>query len=168
VTRRIVTAAAVVTVVVGIAILLAPPDARPSVLRVAILALGTAAAWLLLGRASVVTRSSPERFEQELRRPAPATTEVPTLKSIDTTLRMSTASAFGVEFMLKPLLRELVAWRLTRERNVDLARDPAAARAIMGEPLWRLLHVEDPLRDHRAPGIRLPEVEAAIDDLERI
>lgn len=167
-TRRILAALGGVAVVAAIAIVLAPPDARASVIRVAILAVGTVAAWLFLGRASVTTRSTPERFEAELRRPVDAATEVSSLRSIDTTVRMATASAFGVEFMLKPLLRELVAWRLARERNVDLAASPDAARAVMGERLWGVLHVEDPRRDHGAPGMRLTEVQACIDDLERI
>jgi hypothetical protein len=81
---------------------------------------------------------------------------------------MAAASAFGVEFMLKPLLRELVAWRLARERNIELATAPEAARDAIGEPLWRLIHVEDPTRDHSAPGITLAELDAAIDRLERI
>ena len=113
-------------------------------------------------------RSTPEQFEQELRRPVAAAPEVPSLKSIDTTLRMAAASAFGVEFMLKPLVRELVAWRLAREQSIDLASEPEAARDAMGEPLWRLIHVEDPSRDLGAPGLPRAELEAAIDDLERI
>ena len=167
-TRRIVTAVSVVAVVVGIAIVLAPPDSRPSVIRVGLLTLGTAAAWLLLARASVTTRSTREHFEEELRRPPASAADVPSLRSIDTSLRMATASAFGVEFMLKPLLRELVTWRLARERSIDLAKSPAAAREVVGDSLWRLIHVEDPSRDHKAPGVRLTEVEAALDDLERI
>lgn len=167
-TRRVVAAACVLAAVTGIAILLAPADARPSVVRVAILGVGTVAAWLLLARASVTTRSTPERFEEEIRRPMIGATDVPSLRSIDTSLRMATASAFGVEFMLKPMLRELVAWRLARERNIDLAAEPGAAREAMGEPLWRVIHVEDPTRDHSAPGMRLVEIEAAIEHLERI
>lgn len=167
-TRRIITALGVLAIVAAIAVVLSPPQAQASVVRVAILVLGAVGAWLLLGRASPVTRSTPERFEQELRRPVASSSEVPSLRNVDTTLRMATASAFGVEFMLKPLFRELVAWRLARERNIDLAAAPAAAREAMGEQLWRLIHVEDPSRDHSAPGLPLADLDAAIDRLERI
>lgn len=167
-TRRALVALAILATIAAIAVALAPPDTRAPVTRAAILVLGTVAAWLLIRRTALVTRSTPERFEQEIRRPAAAAADVPSLRTIDTTLRMATASAFGVEFMLKPLLRELVEWQLMRNRGIDLTVSPGLAREAMGEPLWRLIHVEDPTREHGAPGVPLGEVQASLGELERI
>jgi hypothetical protein len=43
---------------------------------------------------------------------------------------------------LQPMLLELVDDKLRRTHGVDLHRDPAAARAMTGEPVWRLLTEE--------------------------
>jgi hypothetical protein len=43
---------------------------------------------------------------------------------------------------LQPMLLELVDDKLRRTHGVDLHRDPAAARAMTGEPVWRLVTEE--------------------------
>jgi hypothetical protein len=43
---------------------------------------------------------------------------------------------------LQPMLRELVDDKLRRTHGVDLQRDPDAARAMTGEPVWRLVTEE--------------------------
>jgi hypothetical protein len=152
----------------ALAIALAPPDTRPSATRLAILTLGILVAWTILRRSAPVIASSPELFEMDLQPRPTERSEIAGLRSVETDLRMSTASAFGVEIMLKPQLRELTRWRLLRNHGVDMDAAPDAARQIVGERLWRLVLAGDTFPEFRAPGIPLDDVRAAVDRLERI
>ena len=154
--------------IAALAIAFAPPDAQASAARLAILGLGVVAAWRVLGRSAAVTASSPERFEVELLEPPAAPAEVAGLRAVETDLRMSIANAFGLEFRLKPLLRELARWRLERNHGVDMDAAPEAARRILGEPLWHLTRAAEEFPEFRAPGVPLAEVRAGIDRLEGI
>jgi hypothetical protein len=146
----------------------APAEARASMTRLAILIVGIAIAAVLLRRSAGLTGSTPERFDAGLRQPAGGASAIPGVRTIDHTLRMAVASAGGLEFMLKPILRELVAWRLMRNRRIDLDAAPVAARNATGEQLWRLIEAADERPDWRARGVTLVEVEAGLDELERI
>jgi hypothetical protein len=161
----------VVVALAGAALLVvafAPPDAQATAARLAIVALGAAAAWRVLGRSAAVTASSPERFALELREPAAAPVEIAGLRSIETDLRMSEASAFGLEFRLKPLIRELATWRLARNHGVDIAAAPNAARGILGDRLFELTRAAEVLPEYRDPGIPLAELQAGVERLEEI
>ncbi len=154
--------------VAALAIFVSPPDGQPFAARLAILALGIVAAWKVLGRSAAVTASTPERFELDLRQPPVPVTEISGLRSVETDLRMSTASAFGLEFRLKPMLRELATWRLARNHGVDLTASPEAAKRLLGEPLWELITPADSFPEFRSPGAPLEDVEAGLDRLARI
>jgi hypothetical protein len=151
-----------------IAVAAAPPESRAFVSRLAILVVGLAAAWRVLGRAAAITSSSPERFEDALRMPTTTLFEIPGLRAVETDVRMATANAFGVELRLKPVLRELARWRLQRDYGVDLDRQPDAARGVLGESLWPLVAPADAFPDFRAAGASLADVDAAVDRLERL
>jgi hypothetical protein len=165
---KTVVAAVVVTGLAAIAIALAPAGVRPSVTRVAILAIGIVPGWWLVRRFVSVTRSTPERFDAEPREPLPISADIPGLRAVDHTIRMALGSSFGVEFMLKPLLRELASGRLMRNRGIDVHATPELARAIVGEPLWSLIEPGEPVRDYRARGISLADVRTSLEQLERI
>jgi hypothetical protein len=157
-----------VVLLAGLAIALVPADLRPAVSRLAILAIGILPAWWLVRRFVSVTRSTPERFEADLRQPVATSADIPGLRAIDHTLRMALGSSFGVEFMLRPLLRELASWRLVRNRGIDLDATPELARGLVGEPLWSLIQAGEPVRDYSAPGISLADVRTSLEQLERI
>ena len=159
---------AVVAVIAALAIVIAPGDAQPLVARIVILVLGVVAAWKVLGRSAAVTASTPERFELELRQPLVPATEITGLRTVETDLRMSTASAFGLEFRLKPMLRDLASWRLSRNHGIDLAAAPDAARQVLGEPLWDLIRPAEAFPEFREAGAPLEDVQAGLDRLERI
>lgn len=167
-TRRNVVAVALVAAFAALAIALAPAGTRPAVTRVAILAIGIMPAFWLLRRFTSLTRSTPERFEVDLRPPVPVSADIPGLRAVESTLRMALGSSFGVEFLLKPRLRELASWRLMRNRGIDMAATPELARLIVGEPLWSLIEPGEPRRDYRAPGLSLAEIQASLEQLERI
>lgn len=167
-TRRAAIGVGVLATVAGLAIVLAPADARGSVTRQVILVAGIIAAAWLFRRSAAVTRSTPERFDADLRQPIAAPSEIPSLRSVHNTLALATASAFGTERRLKPLLLELAAWRLISRRGIDITATPEAARAALGEPLWRSIHPVDDHIEHGAPGIPLADVQASLEQLERI
>ena len=153
---------------VTLVIVFAPPEMQASGARLAIVVVGVVAAWRVLGRSAAVTASSPERFDLELRRPPDAPAEISGLRSIETDLRMAEASAFGLEFRLKPLLRELATWRLMRNHGIDMAVAPDAARGILGDRLWELTRAAAELPEFRDPGITLAEIQAGVDRLEGV
>ncbi|HEX6969895.1 MAG TPA: hypothetical protein VF174_13945 [Micromonosporaceae bacterium] len=63
---------------------------------------------------------------------------------------------------LRPVLIELVDERLRQRRGITLAGDPARARALLGEPLWALLHGQL----HRTPTQReYAEILARLENL---
>ena len=161
-------AVAIVVVLAALAIAVAPSDLRPAVSRLAILAIGILPAWWLVRRFLIVTRSTPERFESELRPPVAIAADIPGLRSVDHTMRMALGSSFGVEFMLRPRLRELASWRLLRNRGIDLDATPELARKLVDEPLWSLIQAGEPVRDYSAPGISLADVRTSLEQLERI
>ena len=165
---RSLVAVAVVVALAALAIALAPAHLRPSIGRLAILAIGMLPAWWLVRRFVSATRSTPERFEAELRPPVAIAADIPGLRAVNHTLRMALGSSFGVEFMLRPLLRELAAWRLLRNRGIDLAVAPEQARLLVREPLWSLIQAGEPARDYSAPGIPLADLRTSLDQLERI
>jgi hypothetical protein len=165
--RELATVAVVVTLA-ALAIALAPSDLRPAVSRLAILAIGILPAWWLVRRFLVATRSTPERFESELRPPVAIAVDIPGLRSVDHTMRMALGSSFGVEFMLRPRLRELASWRLLRNRGIDLEATPELARQLVDEPLWSLIQAGEPVRNYSAPGISLADIRTSLEQLERI
>ena len=167
-TRKTAVAAAVVTALAALAIPLSPADTRPTVTRLAILAIGIVLASSLLRRFASLTKSTAERFEVDRRQPVAIAADIPGLRAVDNTLRMALGSSFGVEFQLKPLLRELASWRLMRNRGIDMAATPELARRTVGEPLWSLIEPGEPRRDYRAPGLSLAEIQASLEQLERI
>lgn len=154
--------------IVVLVLAFAPPDAQASAARLAIVVAGALAAWRVLGRTAPVTASSPEQFELDLRMPRAAPVEIAGLRSIETDLRMSEASAFGLEFRLKPLLRELATWRLMRNHGVDMVAAPDAARDILGDRLFELTRAAGELPEFRDPGIPLADVQAGVERLEGV
>jgi hypothetical protein len=78
------------------------------------------------------------------------------------------ASAGEVHVRLRPLLAEIAAARLARQR-VLLDRDPDRARAFLGDELWELVRLDRPRpEDPRGPGISLERLAAMTDRLERL
>ena len=75
---------------------------------------------------------------------------------------MARSSAFDLHARLRPTLVELATELLSGRRGIDLERDPARARAILGDDAWELVRPDRPdPADRHAPGL-------ADDDLARI
>jgi hypothetical protein len=169
--RGVAVSRAVVIVGAGlaaIAIAALPEEARESSARSALVVAGVAGSWWALRRSGTLTRSTPERFEAELRRPPFEHRELSRLRELDTVIRMAVSNAFGVEFMLKPRLRELAAWRLQRSRGMELGANASLDKELLGERLSGLTDAAAVRPDNHAPGVSLTEIQAAVTDLERL
>lgn len=145
-----------------------PPDGRAALVRAVVVGGGITLAALYLRRTRSVTLSTPERFELELAQPQETRPTVASLRAVEMTVRLSTASALDFDVRLRPLLRDLARWRLLTNRGVDMDRNPEAARRILGEPLASLVGGDGEPPVFGAPGISLAEIDAGLDQLEQI
>lgn len=84
-------------------------------------------------------------------------------------VKQSTASSFHLHVRLRPVLREVAAHRLWMRFGVELDREPARARELVGGETWELVRPErPPPADRLAPGPRPAELHAVVERLERI
>ena len=141
---------------------------REPAMHAALVAAGIVVAGALLGRAAAMFTPAEGPF---LADPEPARSEAPEiarLRAIDTDLRMAAASRFGLETRLRTTLRDIAAWRLVRNHGIELDSASDASRRLVGDRLWGLIQPRAGDSDIEAPGVSLAEVEAAIDELERL
>jgi hypothetical protein len=149
------------TIALAVAVGLAPNRATFEVhlwlLAVLVLAL---LAFMRVVAATYARRPSP--FEASL---VPASTPAerpPGLTRLEREVSMARSSAFDLHARLRPTVVELAAELLSGRRGIDLERDPARARAVLGDDAWELVRPDRPApADRHAPGI--PD-----DDLLRI
>jgi hypothetical protein len=162
-------AAVVATVALAVVVQLAPTR-RPLAIAVYLLVLGALVvdllvAWLRL----TYPRPPPSPFDTALAaRPAPPRPPAE-LDRLARLLALSSASALHAHTRLRAELRPVAADRLRWSLAVDLDRDPAAARAALGEAGWALLARDQrDLPDREAPGLSPAALAELIANLERI
>jgi hypothetical protein len=84
-------------------------------------------------------------------------------------VEFATRNAGDVHARLRPALARIAASRLATRRGVDLATQPDAARALLGEDLWDLLRPDRVAPDDPfAVGLPAERVEAMIATLEEL
>ena len=109
------------------------------------------------------------RFEQALRGKVEAPVRPPELVRTEREVTLGIANAGHLHARLLPILREAAAARLAAHDNVELARRPEVARALLGDEAWELLRPDlPPPADRNAPGIPLRQIRALVDTLERL
>jgi hypothetical protein len=70
---------------------------------------------------------------------------------------------------LRPLLREVAAYRLQAQRGIDLDRAPGTARRLLGEVAWNLTAGEDALAaEGRSVGTSLAAIRETVQRLEEL
>ena len=111
----------------------------------------------------ITIRDLARRAEPRTRpvRRAPAGPPLSQLREIDKTLAAARRSGLG-DSDLSSLFRPIAAARLAL-RGVDLDRDEAEARGLLGDRLWELVRAERP-----RPSQATPEVSSLIEQLEQI
>jgi hypothetical protein len=160
----------VVATIALVAIVQIAPDRRAVALSVYLLLLGAAALRLLVRLVWLAhPPPGPSELDAALRsRPAPPAPPAE-LAALRRTLALASASAVYAHNRLRPELRAIAAELLAWRQGIDLAAEPDAARAVLGEAAWELLRPdrEEP-GDHDAAGLPAPLLARIVAGLEEV
>ena len=111
----------------------------------------------------------PSAFEAALRARVVEPMRPPELVRTEREIMLGTSSAGHLHQRLLPMLREAAAARLSANHNVDLARRPDTARALLGEDAWELLRPDRPEpHDRNDSGIPMRRLRAVVSTLEEL
>jgi hypothetical protein len=146
------------------------PERRAVAVSVYLLLLGAAALRLLVRLVWLAhPPPGPSELDAALRarpaRPAPPAE----LEALRRTLALACASGVYAHNRLRPELRAIAADLLAWRQGIELASEPAAARAVLGEAAWDLLRPdrEEP-RDHDASGLPPALLARIVAELEEV
>jgi hypothetical protein len=161
--------AALATAGLVVALGLRPVSTR-EILAAYVLAL-TALALLHLTR--VARRDDPFQAGSELDRAlvarAKSHVRPAELVTIQRDIALGAANARHFHSRLQPILRDVAAVRLATRHNVDVERNPAAARRLLGDETWEVVRPDrEPPDDPAASGLPVRRLTAVIDRIESI
>jgi hypothetical protein len=95
--------------------------------------------------------------------------DFPAYTKISSDLGWAPVSQWHYDHGIRPLFGRLLESVLAERHRVDLARDPARARELVGDDIWPLV---DPTRppsfDSKAPGADLRTLTRIVDRLEQL
>jgi hypothetical protein len=107
------------------------------------------------------------RFERLLTARRERAPRLGQLDAIERRLMLAETSPLDLHFRLRPLVREIVAARLSRRYGLDLDREPQRARALVGARTWELVRPERLPSDERsARGWSKVELAELLDEME--
>ena len=119
-----------------------------------------AAAWARAARARLGRRRLPAEVRSG---------DFPAYSKISSDLGWASVSRWHYDHGIRPLFGRLLESVLAERHRVDLARDPARARDLVGDDIWPLI---DPSRppsfDSKAPGADLRTLTRIVDRLEQL
>lgn len=146
------------------------PDDRALVVDAYLLFVGGLALLLLVRlTATALPSAGRSRFERALRTVPRSRPRPEALAGLERRVLLATETAAEVHYRLRPLLREIAAYRLSARRGIDLDAEPAAAREVLGPEAWEIVRPDRESPDDRlGPGLRLADLRAAVRSLERI
>jgi hypothetical protein len=160
---RVLLLGALVTVGLGVALVVSP-GAREITVGVY---LYVVVALALVGLVARVATALP-RGEAARPRPQRPAQPLAQLESISRTLTVAESSAFVLHERLRPLVCEIAAARLGR-RGVVLDREPARARALLGERAWELVRPDrEPPSERYERGWSKADLRALVEALEAV
>ncbi len=114
--------------------------------------------------APTVRTSQFDRTLERMRRPPAEAGELTLVREVS----LSSSSALHFHVRLRPVLREIAAYRLRRRYAVELDDEPARARELLGPAAWDVVRPDrPPPEDRLAPGPTLPELRELVEELER-
>ena len=95
--------------------------------------------------------------------------DFPSYAKISSDLGWAPVSEWHYDHGVRPLLVRLMTSALAEHHRVDMAKDPARARQLVGDEIWPLV---DPLRppslDSKAPGADVRTLARIVDRLEQL
>jgi hypothetical protein len=119
-----------------------------------------AAAWAPAVRARLARHSPPAEVRSA---------DFPAYAKISSDLGWAPVSQWHYDHGIRPLFGRLLESVLAERHRVDLTRDPARARDLVGDDIWPLV---DPSRppsfDSKAPGADLRTLTRIVDRLEQL
>ena len=119
-----------------------------------------AAAWARAARARLGRRRPPAEVRSG---------DFPAYSKISSDLGWASVSRWHYDHGIRPLFGRLLESVLAERHRVDLARDPARARDLVGDDIWPLI---DPSRppsfDSKAPRADLRTLTRIVDRLEQL
>ena len=109
-------------------------------------------------------------FGRRLNPPTPVqAADFPSYAKISSDLGWAPVSEWHYDHGVRPLLVRLMTSALAEHHRVDMAKDPARARQLVGDEIWPLV---DPLRppslDSKAPGADVRTLARIVDRLEQL
>jgi hypothetical protein len=148
----------------GVAVLVSPGAPGLTVEIYLFVAAALALTAVVLGVANVLPRNEPMPPQQP-----PRSQRFGQLESVARALDLAESSSFHLHNVLRPIVREIAAARLTR-RGVSLERQPERARAVLGAQTWELVRPdrEAPALGTDRGGCSRDELRAIVDSLEAI
>lgn len=170
--RRAVRRAVVLTLLLTIAAaitLFATHGIRARVIDGYLVALSGVVMLMLIRTASaLLPERRPSLFESALRAmrtPSPPIGEL----SLERDVELGRVNAFHFYTRVRPVLAEIAAARLRRRYGVDLDREPARARELLGRSAWETVRPDaDPPADRLGRGPSIASLRAVVDELERV
>ena len=108
-------------------------------------------------------------FERAVARRPPGPRRPEDLVRLEDQIALALGAALDVYVRLRPLLREAAAERLRTRHGIDLDRDPARARSLLGDEAWALLRPDlEPPADRFGPGISQARLGRVLDAVEAL
>ena len=141
------------------------PGHRPLIVAAAVM---VALACVLLEMGRVAARLSDETQAWARVRATPALLErrPSDLEQLERVLGWGKYSPGDFNYEVRPLLRRLVAHRLSQARGIDVDARPDAARTVMSAELWDLVVAKEPVEAERV--IRTVDIARMVEEIEEI
>lgn len=125
-----------------------------------------AAVTLLAGRA-LIPPAAARAVRSRTASSVVSAADFPAYRRIESDLGWAGASRRHYDHSTRPMLNRLLSAMLEERRRVDIARQPAQARRLVGEELWALIDLSaPPSQDSAAPGVDLTTLSAVVSRLE--
>jgi hypothetical protein len=115
------------------------------------------------------SESTASVYERALRRRERAPARPGELAKLEREVALAAGSSFDLHFRLRPVLREITAYRLATRRGLVLDGGSLEVPALLGDELWEVVRPDRlPPDDRFGPGLPLARLQGLLERLERI
>jgi hypothetical protein len=166
--RRAVVVGGLATIGAAVALFVTSGFAR-TVIDVYLLAVGGVLLLALYRVARTLGRVRPRSaFDQALAAMRADPPHVPSV-AVEREIELSRLNSFHHYMRMRPVLRQIAAYRLRVHFGVDLDREPARARELVPSRAWEIVRPDcPPPEDRLAPGPTVAAQRDVLDELERL
>jgi hypothetical protein len=166
---RVVEALALPTIALAIVAAVAPGRLSLALQIYGLVVAGMALLALLLALQRAYPPLDRSLVDEALERPEREEERLTELARLEREVTLGVASTYDLHFRLRPTLRETASSLLLVRRGVDLDREPARARAVLGDETWELVRPDrEPPADRLARGLDPEVLVSTVESLEAI